>query len=495
MVIALLASFLVPLAVGSLLVAGDRFPRPVGARTAAGTALAAAVVAAACAVIAAVERPSFDRPWISMVGLRAHFGVDGLSAGLLVMSALVGVFAVLYGIARPPAPQRHGTFLGCLLLVTGGAVAAFSSADALLFVLAAELTLVPAWYLIRGFAAVSERSSVATTFAGSWAIGGVLVLIGVLGLIQAGGATDLSMLSLSLQPIGDARQVWLAAAILLGAAIQSAVFGVHGWAPRAFSAPPAAASMVLAGVLPAFGGYAMLRLVLGPLPHGAQVWSPVCAVLGGLGALVAALMCFGERSWGRLAAWAGIGQLGFVVLAISAGTSLGVQAAVYGLLAHAAVTVLLFTVAGEVQVRGGGAAGDRATLARAPRLRTAQRAALGAVMALPLTGLFWSQLLTLLSLWSPQPGRSEPALRLALVLAALGAAATVVWAVRGWGLGEDDEQGELDERGERDVVDDLSGAPRVVLAAAVLAVIALGVAFTPLLALSEAAAQHLVGGR
>ena len=102
-------------------------------------------------VAAVVTRPVLDRPWVPSLGMRWHFAVDGISAPLLVLTAVLGVAVVLHARTHAPDVGSGATFHGCLLLVEFGALATFLARDAVLFFVAFEVVLVPMWVLISRF--------------------------------------------------------------------------------------------------------------------------------------------------------------------------------------------------------------------------------------------------------------------------------------------------------------------------------------------------------
>jgi len=152
----------VPGAVGLWLVTGGRALAPSTARL---VALAAASVGGLAAVAATVMRPVVDRAWIPDLGVRWHFEVDGVSAPLIVLTAAIGVLVVAHAFVEQPWADAPGsgsaaTYLGALLLVVAGALAAFSARDAVLFFLAFEVVLVPMWVLISRY---GDRHSASST--------------------------------------------------------------------------------------------------------------------------------------------------------------------------------------------------------------------------------------------------------------------------------------------------------------------------------------------
>lgn len=429
----MVAAVLVPLVVGGALVCSDRMPRPVGQRTASAVALAAAVASAACVGVTLVDRPVLDRPWVTAVGMRLSLGVDGISAPLLALTAAIGVLVVLYGIARPPQ-ARYGTYLGCLLLVVGAALLTFLARDAVLFFLAFEIVLVPMWLLIKGFGDPATRDAAAARFVLYTVLGSTLMLVGILALTFAAGTADLTELARTRgSALGTTQQTIVAALLLVGLGIKVPLFPFHSWLPAAHTAAPTTGSVLLAAVLLKMGTYGVVRLAVGAVPEGFARLAPVVGVLAVVGILWGGLVCLVERSLKRLIAWSSVAHMGFVMLALAAGGTLGVQAALLGNIAHGVVSALLFFVVGGLKDRWHG---DDLDTAREglrdarPRLGLALVVGMAGSLALPGLATFWGEVLTILAAWDPAPGRPETLFAWLAVLAALGGVLAAAYALR-----------------------------------------------------------------
>ncbi|WP_018156962.1 complex I subunit 4 family protein [Demetria terragena] len=499
MVAVLLAAVLAPLIVGAALVIADNIAG-VGQRTSAAIALSASVVSAACVGIAVIERPVLDQDWVPALGLRLHLGIDGISAPLLVLTAGIGVLTVLHGIARPPATavtgrrERHGTFLGSLLLVIGAAIATFLAQDAILFFAAFELVLIPMWMLIKGFGDPHTRVEAASRFVLYTVLGSTLMLVGILAMTYAVGSSDLATLAAQgPATLSTSQQVLIAALLLVGLGIKVPVFPLHSWLPSAHTSAPTAGSILLAAVLLKLGTYGVVRLVAGPVSDGLAQLSPVVGVIAVVGILWGGLVCLAEPSLKRLVAWSSVAHMGFVVLALSTGTVTGVQAALYGNLAHGVVSALLFVVAGGLKERWGN---DDVTMPRpalretSPRLGFALVVGMAGSLALPGLAAFWGEVLAVFSAWTPGAYRPELLFRILTILAALGGVLASAYALRVLRLvhftggGSDDKS---------EGADDFHGAEWVVAAVLIVAVVGLGLAPSAILPISEADVIQLLG--
>ena len=127
---------LVPLLVGVCLIGAGRIVPILVAHNVAGIT---ALITFGLAIGVAIERPSVDRAWLPELGVRSSFAVDGISIPLVLLTALIGVLVVAHARGEVPDGGSAATFLGCLLLVVGGALATFTARDVILFFLAFDL--------------------------------------------------------------------------------------------------------------------------------------------------------------------------------------------------------------------------------------------------------------------------------------------------------------------------------------------------------------------
>jgi NADH-quinone oxidoreductase subunit M len=187
-------------------------------------------------------------------------------------------------------------------------------------------------------------------------------------------------------------------------------------------------SVLLAGILLKMGTYGFVRIALPILPEAARTWAPVLGVLGAVAIIYGSLCCLAQRDVKRLIAYSSVGHMGFVMLGIATLTPTGINAAVFGMVAHGVITGMLFFLAGSMHERyhtrdivelGGG----MATLM--PRLAGVFTLTCIASLGLPGLAGFWGEILALLAAWNPAAGLSVPLFR---TLAAVGLVGTLLTA-------------------------------------------------------------------
>jgi formate hydrogenlyase subunit 3/multisubunit Na+/H+ antiporter MnhD subunit len=299
----------------------------------------------------------------AMGGWHAGLGIalraDGLSALLLLMTALVMLAATTYAGAyfKTAAQRRHFWPLWLLL---------WTSLNALL--LAGDLFNLYVTLELLGLSAVALACLGGKTAAIRAALryllvgllGSMMFLAGV-SLIYAGyGTLDMAMLRAAVVP---GPVAWTALALMTaGLLLKSALFPLHFWLPPAHANAPAPVSAVLSALVVKVAFYLVLRLWLEVF---AAVITPAAASL--LGALGAGAVLWG--SWQALqaerlkllAAYSTVAQLGYLFLffpllqALPAGPARDLAAGGLVILAltHGLAKAGLFLAIGVIQQRSG----------------------------------------------------------------------------------------------------------------------------------------------
>ncbi|MEU8328034.1 NADH-quinone oxidoreductase subunit M [Micromonospora sp. NPDC048839] len=367
-----------------------------------------------------------DLPWVPGLELRFHLGVDGISWPLVVLTALLTLLCCAYTMWRVPDGGSGRALVALLLVVEVGILGTFLALDLVLFFLFFEVVLLPMYAIIAGWGGADRRRA-ARKFALYTLFGSVLLLVGVYVVVAATGTADVLALT---GGAGMSRGTQLAAFTLFAVAfaVKSPLWPLHSWLPDAHTQAPTVGSVVLAGVLLKMGTYGLIRVAVGVAPEGARWAAPVLGVLAVAAILVGSLVCLAQTDVKRLIAYSSVGHMGFVLLGVATLTTVGIQAALIGNVAHGVITGLLFFLAGAVKDRTG--TGTLAELSglreTAPRL--AGLLAFAAIASLGLPGLagFWGEAFAVIA--AVQVG--GPLWTTLGVLAAVGAALTAAYFLR-----------------------------------------------------------------
>jgi NADH-quinone oxidoreductase subunit M len=345
--------------------------------------------------------------WISTISARYHVGIDGISLPLFELTLLLSFLCAVYTWRNLPAPGRPKAFLALILLLETGMAGTFIAFDLVLFFIFWELVLVPMYFLI-GIWGSANREYAAIKFFLYTLFGSVFMLLGFLAMFFRSEPHTFDILQLqqfaSTGGFSKSLQLLVFAAVFLGFAIKVPMWPFHTWLPDAHTEAPTVGSVLLAGILLKMGTYGFVRIALPVLPDAARVWAPIIGILAVIAIVYAALACLAQKDLKRLIAFSSVGHMGFVMLGIATLTDVGINAAIFGMVAHGIITGMLFFEVGSIYDRyhtrmigdiGGG------MLQKVPML--AGIFAFTAIASLGLPGLagFWGEVMALLSAYSP----------------------------------------------------------------------------------------------
>jgi len=343
----LLLLLLLPLAAALLLPLLPQAP-PTKVRSLAALAAAAQlVVGLLCWRLAPAE---LRLPWVPKLGLELELGLDGLSQPLVLLTALLTLMAIL---SAPGDQSRSRLFFPLLLATNVGVTGAFLAQNALLFVLAFELVLIPTTLLVAIWGG-ERRAGAAIRFLLFGAVSGLSLLAGVLafGWFNANGF-GFGYADLAAADLSPKAEAWILALLLLGFGLKLPIVPLHGWQPLTYSQAPTPVVMLLGGAVSKLGAYGLLRFGVGFLPETWAAWSPWIAAAGAVSAVYGALNAIAQSDMRRLMAFSSLGHMGLLVLALAAATPLSLQGAVAQILAHGLIVSLLFACVGLIERKTG----------------------------------------------------------------------------------------------------------------------------------------------
>lgn len=317
--------------------------------------------------------------WIPALNVDYFVGVDGLSLLMVGLTALLAPVAL--SMAGEAAPRAH-RFAACILFLEAGLIGVFTALNFFHWFLFWELSLIPAFFLIRLWGNPRQSEAAVPFFLYAF-VGSVALLLSFLALYAATGTFDFAELAeqakrgelmsrvaanlgwkegVSPQGIG----LLLFGMAFLGVAVKVPIYPFHTWAPAAYAAAPASVTLLLTGAMSKMGVYALLRLILPIFPdQAAQAATPLLILTVGTVVLSALAACV-QTDLRRIFAYSSINHLGycflgaFAVLGGRADAS-HAAAAINGvglhMFNHGVVAGLIFFLLGRLESRAGGLRG------------------------------------------------------------------------------------------------------------------------------------------
>jgi NADH-quinone oxidoreductase subunit M len=310
--------------------------------------------------------------WAPSLGIEYHLGVDALGALMLVLSAVVTLMSVD---AAHRVRHEPGLYFCLVLVLEAGLFGTFTALNFYHWFLFWELSLIPAFFLIKLWGG-AKRGPAATQFFVYTMAGSVALLVAFLAVFLSTGSMDFVHLSL-LASTGELEQMvtahlgpvmlWLAAGVLAGFAVKVPMVPFHTWLPNAYAEAPSPVTMLLTGAMSKMGVYGLLRIAI-PMfgPQIAQMRTLLLA-LSVATVVMGAWAAVAQKDLKRVFAYMSVNHLGYCLVGIfalavpTAGTSLvgaSQAAALNGVILqmfnHGVTAAALFWFVAMMQARTGG---------------------------------------------------------------------------------------------------------------------------------------------
>jgi NADH-quinone oxidoreductase subunit M len=179
--------------------------------------------------------------------------------------------------------------------------------------------------------------------------GSVLMLVGLIVLLYAGGTLDFQ--TLAGMRLSVSAQAWLFLAFLAAFAVKVPMFPVHTWLPDAHTEAPTAGSVILAGILLKMGAYGFLRISLPMFPDALEFFIWPMLAFSAVAIVYGAYVTLAQTDVKRLIAYSSVSHMGFVTLGIFSLNRAGIEGAILQMVNHGILTGALFLCIGMIYER------------------------------------------------------------------------------------------------------------------------------------------------
>ena len=294
----------------------------------------------------------FERAWIPKLGISFILAIDGLSLLMVVLTAFIGVMAVL--VSWREINERVGIYFACLLWVLAGITGVFMALDLFCFYFFWEVMLIPMYFLI-GVWGHERRIYAAVKFFIFTLAGGLLTLVSILALYFIHGAETgvytFDYTELLGTPMGSPAAFWIMLGFFVAFAVKLPAVPIHNWLPDAHTEAPTAGSLILAALLLKTGAYGLIRFVIPLFPDQSAAMAPWALRLGVLGIIYGAILAFAQTDLKRLVAYTSVSHMGFVLIGVYSWNELALQGTVMQMICHGISTGALFMIVGMLYSR------------------------------------------------------------------------------------------------------------------------------------------------
>ena len=170
---------------------------------------------------------------------------------------------------------------------------------------------------------------------------GIFILIATLILYSLTGTFDMAQIHKMALTLPHGSLMLIFTLFTIGCLIQIGAVPFHIWLPDAHPVAPSPISALLSGVVIKVGAYGIIRMIF-----VLDILSYALIISGILSMLFGVAMALRQTNVKRLLAYHSISQMGYILLGIGIGTSLGMAGAMFHMINHAVFKSLLFLCMG-----------------------------------------------------------------------------------------------------------------------------------------------------
>ena len=298
--------------------------------------------------------------WIPVFDIYYHFGVDGFSMPLIILTTFTTILVVIAG--WEVIKKKPSQYLAAFLIMEGLMIGVFAALDAIFFYVFWEAMLVPMFILI-GIWGGERRVYATIKFFIYTFIGSVFMLVALIYMYFQGGSfaiLDMHEMSLSMN-----EQILIFLAFLAAFAVKVPMWPVHTWLPDAHVEAPTGGSVILAAIMLKIGGYGFIRFSLPITPDAAHALDWLIILMSLVAVVYIGFVALVQRDMKKLVAYSSIAHMGFVTLglfvvfqiwenpgnATGNGAALAVEGAMIQMISHGFISGAMFLMIGVLYDR------------------------------------------------------------------------------------------------------------------------------------------------
>jgi len=272
--------------------------------------------------------------------------LDLLSIVIITLISFSGFLATLYSTRYMTEARSLRKYYSLLLLFIGSMNGTVLAGDLFSMFVLWEAMTVAAFFLVIFDNAVESIKAGIKYFVMS-EMGALFMLVAIVAVYLREGTADMTTLAARRITVTSTFSHMLLIFFLLGTGVKAGIIPVHTWLPDAHPAAPSPISALLSGVMIKVGIYMMIRIFC-QIFSPAISWEFILCALGSASIIIGVMMAIKQIDAKRLLAYHSVSQIGYIVLGIGTGVSIGVAGGFFHVLNHALFKGLLFLSMGAV---------------------------------------------------------------------------------------------------------------------------------------------------
>lgn len=338
---------------------------------------------------------------LNVVGTE-HFTVNSLSLVILFCIGFVSFVSIL--IANKTIKNKKRAYVNLLMTLILGMNGMVIVTDLFSLYVFLEIVGISSFVMIAMFHSDTGLEGafkylVMSSFASIFILTGLSFIFMQTGSLQY---VNISMNILNGQNSSQSIHIYAAFILIIaGFLIKTGAAPFHSWLPDAHQSADTAVSVLLSGIVIKVAGiYGFI--ILTSLFKTVPAINMTLAVIGIFTIIVGALLALSQTHFKRIVAYSSVSQMGYILLGISTGSTLGLVGAVLHIFNHATFKCTLFSNAAALHEQTGTLNINEmgGLQAKMPVTAISSIAAFLSTTGIPPFAGFWSKLLIIMALWT-----------------------------------------------------------------------------------------------
>lgn len=257
----------------------------------------------------------FTYPWSNFIKSSLHFGIDGMSMLMVILTTLLIPLIILSSF-NEDKPQKNSLY-ALILLMQFGLIGVFTALDGLLFYVFWEVTLIPIWFIVGMWGQDNKKLAVATKFFVYTFVGSLFMLLGLIFVYSH--SASFALTDLYNAQLNTTEQNFVFWFIFLAFAVKLPIVPFHNWQPDTYTYSSTQGTMLLSGIMLKMAIYGLLRYLLPIVPAAiAGTSGGIILLLSVFGIVFGALIAIIETDSKRLIAYSSLSHIGLITAGIMA---------------------------------------------------------------------------------------------------------------------------------------------------------------------------------
>ncbi len=290
-------------------------------------------------------------PWIDLgETFRVAFGItiDSLSKGMLLVVTVIGTLVHIFSLGYMKDDAGKSRYFAGLSLFMFSMTGIVMANNFLMMFVFWELVGVSSYILIghwfeKDSAADASKKAFITNRIGDFGFAIGILLVWCITKSLDFGEIQIFLTGPNAAGVNAGLLTAAALLVFMGTVGKSAQLPLHVWLPDAMEGPTPVSALIHAATMVAAGVYMLARVAF--LIGASEFAAFTITWVGAITALVAALMATQQNDIKRILAYSTLSQLGYMVMAVGAGSP---EAGMFHLYTHAFFKALLFLGAGAI---------------------------------------------------------------------------------------------------------------------------------------------------